>query len=357
MANVLFDRDSLRVVDTNREKLPYEVEVRDVETESLTKQVDYLVKVDKKDEEGNQLYLLPQLDIEVPVEITKTIETTEVTDRPIIITVKEKRPLLDSNGKQITYERTISGETTEVTDEPVMVFDEATGEQVQKTNEEGKKLYIGQVPTGEIVECTYIHTEELQKTNELDQKLYYSTVTEVVPGEFIYEPQEPLEILEDNYEWHDGLERAALHLTRTRTAKFEDEYSLFTYRDVVAHKELSMTEGTLYTAAALHEQMGGLFSTELSSFKADLGFDFISLPPHGEARTIKLPLPKVSAFVGVRVDSSNPVKVEVGRTASNLISVDRDSEVLLDSETEDVYVRFTNTSDKRVDIHSFALLV
>jgi hypothetical protein len=90
---------------------------------------------------------------------------------------------------------------------------------------------------------------------------------------------------------------------------------------------------------------------------ADLGLGFISLPSGGEVRTIKLSLPHSSKVVGFKMESSGPVDVSIGDMVSTLTPLNEFNEVSFDAEVSEVYVLLKNTTDKRIDISSFALLV
>lgn len=397
MTNVLFNRETLKVTGMGREPLPFEIEIKNVDVTNLKKEIKYKEVVDKKLvetlEDGikieKQLYLLPQEDKEIVTQITKKIETTESVDEdgnplePVMIQVKKQVPLLDSNGNQIEYIPTALMETTDTVDfygnptEPVMVqveeVDESTGEvtivEKQKTDENGNLVYFGLVATSDKpVKCFATELVEEQKKDKDENLLYYKEVVEEVVG---YEKQLPLEITEDDERWpveldEKGnemkvkLEKATEEVEKTKTISFEEDMTQFNYDDVVKHKESQLIKGTFYSKAKLFEKMDeSLFSTNISSFNADLGFDMISLPVDGEVRTVKLKLPKASSVIGVKLETNieNGVEVKVGATANDLQLVDRNMERMFENEVSEVYVSFKNITDKRIDIYSFALLV
>ena len=60
VSTVIFDRETLKVTGVDREKFPYEVEIRNVDVEGLTKVVQRPAKREKVNEEGKPVYLLPQ---------------------------------------------------------------------------------------------------------------------------------------------------------------------------------------------------------------------------------------------------------------------------------------------------------
>lgn len=316
MTNVLFNRETFRVTGVGRTPLPFEVEIKNVDVSNLTKEVIYIEKVDKLNEEGKPLYLLPQEPLIEEIGEERLIETTEDTGNPVMVKVIKKVPLLDENKKQVTY---------------------------QTEAEETINCYI----TGEVEE---------QKRNEYGQPLFYGK--EIVIVEKVTE-QSPIEITEDDERFCEGLEKVQIEVEKTKTVKFEEDMSAFTYDDIVKEKEKQLLKGTFYTACKLFEQMDEtIFSTNINGFYADLGFDFLSLPNGGEVRTIKLELPNEADIVGVKFEASaDGVEVSIGNTTSNLIPIDRNNEVIFDKPVTDVYVKFENPTDRRIDIYSFALLV
>lgn len=397
MTNVLFNRETLRVTGVGREPLPFEVEIKNVDVTDLKKEVKYTELVNKTKietlEDGTkvekQLYLLPQEDKKIITQITKKIETTESTDEhghplePVMIQVKKQVPMLDSNGEQVEYIPTALIETTETVDfygnptEPVMIqveeIDESTGEvtvvEKQKTDENGNLIYFGLVATSnKPIKCFTTELIEEQKKDKDGNLLYYKEIVEEIVN---YEKQPPLEITEDDERWpveldEKGnemkvkLEKATEEVEKTKIVNFEEDMSQFNYDDVVLHKEKQLIKGTFYSKAKLFERMDeSLFSTNLSSFNADLGFDMLSLPVGGEVRTIKLSLPKASSVVGVKLETNieNGVEVKVGATANDLQLVDRNMERIFENEVSEVYISFKNITDKRIDIYSFTLLV
>lgn len=355
MTNVLFDRETLRVTGTGREPLPFEVEIKNVDVSNLTKEVTYTEKMDKLNEEGKPLYLLPQEPIVEEIEEERLIETTKDTGNPVMIKVIKQIPLLDENGEQVKYEKMTIGEVTEDTGEPVMIVDEETGELVQKTDENGNLLFYGEISTGEFIECYTTEEIEEQKKNEFGEPLFYDV--EIITTEKIV-PQPPIEITEDDERFVEGLEKAQIEVKKTKTSTFDEDMEAFTYDDIVKEKEKQLLKGTFYTACKLFEKMDeSIFSTNISGY-ADLGFDFLSLPSKGEVYTIKLELPNEANVVGIKFEASvDGLNVLIGNTTSNLIPINRNNEVIFDNPASEVYVKFKNSTDKRIDVYSFALLI
>lgn len=360
MAKILFDRDSLLWSGTDRDKLPYEVEILNVNVDALTKEIPVNVKREKYTEDGKAVYLVYQAPVEKEVVNTEIVETTEETPNPVTVIKMVQVPLLDENGTQVEYQPLRREMTTDVSDEPVMymVYDEENDVDVptQATNEEGELLFYNEIPSGPVIKCTIEEEQEVQKTDG-DGNLIYTK--EVTTTTIVLEEQELLEVTEDDELFVEGLPRAVEDAVQYRIATFENEPELFTYEDIVAHKEKQVTKGTFASKATLYETfLTDVFSDTLASFNADLGFDFISIPPGGEARTKKLTLPITGQFVTVKYESSEAgLKVSVGATVDDITPVDRNNERYFSQNETAVYVLFENPTDKRIDLNAFALLV
>lgn len=234
MLNVLFDRSTLKVVGTSRPALPFEVSIEDVICDDLTKVVEVSEEVVK-----TGFYLLPQEPLEDVKMETIVIETTEETDRPVMVTVYKQVPA------GFGYYKTKLGMTTEVTDSPVMsedIDDEGNIIEVHAMNTEDNLLYWGQVPTDEWVECFTTVEEEVQKT-ELRQPLFYKEVDEEV---ITLIDQPPLEILIDDERWTEDLQPATEVKMTTKVIRFDTDMSEFTYDEVLAHKEKQHADGSIF---------------------------------------------------------------------------------------------------------------
>jgi hypothetical protein len=326
MDTILFDRTSLLVSGVNRDKFPYEIEIKNVDVSSLTKQIPYKVEVDKTDEEGNLLYILPLEDRVIKETIEVQVETIAETEFPVMETVSKTVPLLDKNNKQVYYHPTVEDEN---------------GEMVEDTSQ---KIY-----------CSVGEEREQQKRNADGDLLYYMVEDRVDER---FEKQEPIEILDTDERFIDRLERAFTLETRYFTVSFSENPEKFSYSDIVKLKEEQLLNGTFFAKALLFEQMDEeLFSTSLASFNSDLGFDFISIPPGGEVRTEKIVLPNPASIIGLKVESSvEGLEIKVGDRASDLQALMKNERVF-SANVAEVYVSFKNPTDKRVDVHSFALLV
>jgi hypothetical protein len=341
MANILFDRQSLKVVGSNRSPLPFEVEVKNVEASELTKTITYNELKDMKDDSGRQLFVLPREPLVDEVGKHVQIETIENTGSPVLVEVLKQVPILDQNNHQVEYE------LTQIVVTPA-VIDEETGEVIEEEK-------VEQVGTGQFIKCFTIEVEEEQKRDESGLKLFYK---DEVVMETVVTPQEDLAVTEDDERYVEGLAKLYGLVEKTRIVSFISEPEQFDYSDICKAKELQITHDTFFAAATLFEEMDeSIFSTGLAGFNADLGFDFVSIPAGGEVRTIKLALPTGSNVVGIKTETSDDgLVISIGDTASNLTQV-VNNEVSFQSKVSEVYVKFENPTDKRIDVQSFALLV
>jgi hypothetical protein len=357
MANVVFNRESLEVVGLNRPALPFEVEIKNVDVAGLTKQYDYTEKVQKKDAEGNLLFLLPQDPIEVIGTQTVWVETTDITEYPVTVVETRKIELYDADNNPVKYQPTQLGKVTDVTDEPVMVavVNEETGEtqQVQETDENGNLLYWGQVPVGDPVQCYTTEQVEVQKVDVNGKKIYQKEVEQEVVTQ---EPQPDLEITNQDERYVEDLEKALVDEAKTRMVSFDSESNLFTYDEIVAHKQTQLTKGTFFDKAVLFETMeGNLFD---SSVNADTGFDFISFAPGAEAVTNVITLPFEADTVHVTSETNMAgLEILIGTSIEDLQPINAMSERNFSTSATEVYVQFKNNAEQRIDLYSFALLV
>lgn len=325
MTNVLFDRQTLKVVGIGRDPQPFEVEIENVDPSALTKTIQVPVNVPKKDAAGKQLYLLPQDPLETDVQVTTAIESTNVTDKPVMIENVKKVPLLDADGKQIQYE--------------VTTFDEETQEQAG---------------TGVFLPCFTTETEQIQKTDADGNLLYFKDETTT---EKQSTPQDPLEITADDPQYTDSLEEATETQETAQIITFSDRPGDFTYQDIVAAKEAQILAGTLKGTCILFEEMdAATFDKSAAGFKADLGFKFISLPAGGQARTIAIPLPGAVQNIKVVTEATQPLTISIGADPGSLQPLSSTGDVELSAAATTIYIQFENPNATRTDLHSFALL-
>lgn len=341
MTNVLFNRETLRVTGMGREPLPFEVEIKNVDEKGLhklSKTIEYTEEVQKTDEDGNTLFYLPQDPIEVEVEKIVRVKKTEPSGEPVLIQVK--KPLLDENNRQVTYEIKTEKITPAVYDEEGNLI------------EEEKWEWVG---AGVFQKC-YILVEEQEKDKNGDI-LYWHVET---IREKILQEQPPIEITQSDPRWNEDLEKVMTTITKTKTITFDEAMQEFTYTDIVKFKEQHITKGTLFTDYVLFElfMSEDLFVTDIPSFKCDLGFDFFSLPPGGQVRVKKFELPKPTDFLGVKAETNTPgLTIKAAPTIAGLKTLDKNNEVVFSEPITETYIVFENNTDTRIDIYSFAVLV
>ncbi|AEO93679.1 gp421 [Bacillus phage G] len=371
MRNILVNRKNLKVTGSNRSPLPFEIEINNIDVTNLKKEVKYIELENKFIEETlesgevikKKLYLLPQENKDEPVSFARKIETTEITDKPVMVNIIKKNPALDDNGVQKKSEITHFGETTKITSEPVMIDIEIKKEdgtidirKIQKTDDNNNPLYYGEIGTGIFNNVFILETISEQKRNNNNEPLYYKETRKDI---VIKKQQKSLEITKDDPRWNEQLEEVKEKISKTKIVSFEENMEHFNLEDIVKHKEEQLINGTFYSRAILFEVMNKkIFSTNLSSYKADLGVGFISLPPNGEIRTVKLTLPLSEEIIGIKLESSDSgVEIKIGNTTNNMQLIDQNNECYFETAVSEVYVNFKNTSNKRININSFALLV
>jgi hypothetical protein len=332
--NLLFDRNSLHFVGQGRESLPFEVEVKDVEVKSLSKQVSYREAVDVFDEEGKALYFLPQAPlVEKKYEVTK-IETIEKTSEPVIHMETKKVPLLGEDGKQVSYEVIETLVTPAVLDEEGNVIEE------EKTEE---------VPTGRFILCYTTEEVESQKEDSEGRKLFYKTVEEEVE---VTTPQETLIIDETDERFVEGLERVTNEVENTKTVTFEESPQEFTYEDIIQYKYLN-----LVNESQLDELIVEVFTNESSidlsyeNHSGNTGFGFVNLPPSGKVKTVSYPLSSPQkVFNLLEFDGDEGIEIRYG---NRLIT--KESPLVLTSPVDKISFILTNKADTPKDVRSFAV--
>lgn len=130
----------------------------------------------------------------------------------------------------------------------------------------------------------------------------------------------------------------------------------FTYEEIIEAKKKYIQADSLNTVLFYNEEVDeNILSTNLSNFSADLGLGFITLHPKGQVRTNKIQLPTAVKNLEVYAEIQDGIKVEVGVTASDFVQA-INGLVSFPEPVKEVYVRFTNTVDKRRQVSAFGLL-
>lgn len=340
MTNVLFNRESLRVTGVGRDPLPFEVEIKNINEEELrklTKIIEYIEMIQKKDEDGYPLYFLPQDPIEIEVTKEVRVKKTEVSDEPVMLKVIEKVPVLDEDGNQVTYEVTQTITTPAVYDEEGNLI------------EEGKTEVVG---TGVFLPCFTTEEREHQETDEEGNPLYWHTEEQTVTE---IQEQPSLEITSFDSRFTDTLKPVLIPVTKQKTVNFNENMNEFTFDDICKFKESLLIKETFFTKAILYENPEQVID---SNSAADMGFGMISIPPEKEIITMAIQLPNATDLIGVYFEASdNGLDVEVGKSTSEFKLINQRNEVHFDEMVSEVYIRFKNTTDKRIDLYSFGLLV
>jgi hypothetical protein len=330
--NILFDRNTLKVVGQGRTALAYEIEIKDVDTTGLQKPVSFTGTVDKIDVEGNALYLLPQEDVEHFDEVPIRTKVTENTGEPVMVPKVEQVPILNEDSTQKEYEVTRTVEIMKtVTDEEGNTSEVGTGEYIQE-------------PTGQWLKCFVIETSEVQDTDSAGQLLFWKGDVGLVSR---MEPQAPLEITAADPDYIEGLEAATKELPKERTAKYADEPEIFTVKDVVAHMAVVLANASS-KAHLIYDEF--ITSEDVVGGNADTGVKIVSIPAGGtavmSAETLAV---SASEFEVMRFIASEGIELSInGVAAVNGI-------VTLPSAATEVTVTLTNTADSRRDAESYAI--
>lgn len=353
MNRLLFDKKTRQVTGIDRAPRAFEGIIEGVDAQALTKQVTDTRRVPKQvadtgsvpkaGAESRALYLLPQEPLEVTQDRFEDIQTTEVTDRPVMRTVARKLPLLDADGNQVRYE---------VFEEQVTPAEyDHTGKTPVLLTAEVREM----VPTGVFRDCYVVEEEEVHSTDAEGNPLYLKTRNRPLT---VQVEQAPLEITEADERFSDELERASEEESFTRTVRYQDEPGAFTFEDALRHKEAHLVDGTLYASGTHFEGFTeDLFATHLQDAGADIGFEAFVLPPGKAVRTAKLDLPQASTNVHIRTEPPSALVIEAGAAADDLRPANARNEVAFDAPAESVYVSFRNGSERPIGVRAFSLLI
>lgn len=337
MENVIFDRGTLKVVGVNRPPLPFEVAIDRVSIQpNAVKSVDYTDFEQKTDEDGNGLYLLPKepVEVEVTVGVERT-KSTEPSEAPVMVPVQ--KPLLDEEGNHMEYEVIYTSVTPAEYDEEGELIKEETSEEVNSGV--FHKLYV---------------TVEEQEEDDEGNPLYWHS--KEVKGT-AFEARGDAEITKDDERFHEGLEAAMVEVVKSRMVTFEEEMSAFGYEDIAKIKEAGLPTGTFYDRALLYEDPSTAIDASKVS-QVDTGFGVVRIPPGGAAVTKGIQLSDAVQRVSVYTEESamQGLTIEVGDSPTTLLAANQSNEVKLPTEASEVFVKFTNPTDKAIELHAFAVL-
>ena len=193
---------------------------------------------------------------------------------------------------------------------------------------------------------------KVQKRNENGEPLYMDNMVVDEGGNLVsYE--------EVTYAEKDGqaLYPVLVDATLPKTYTFEENPVVFTYEEVVNAKKAALEANELTRLAYYSEDLDASeFSITLDSHDANMGRGFIVLNEFGTVRTKKINLGESVDRVEVYVEASEDVLVEIGTSATNFFPVEK-GVANFPAPASEVYVRFTNTVDRKREIHAFGLLI
>jgi len=204
---------------------------------------------------------------------------------------------------------------------------------------------------------TVVPGMKVQKRNENGKPLYIDNVEVDEDGNLLsYE-----EVTYSTRDMGDGnvveLYPALIDATVTKAYTFEENPFVFTYEEVVEAKKRSLEANELTHLAYYSEGLDASeFSITLDSHNANMGRGFIVLNEFGTVRTKKINLGESVDRVEVYVEASEDVLVEIGTSATNFFPVEK-GVANFPAPASEVYVRFTNTVDRKREIHAFGLLI
>ncbi|WP_026678226.1 hypothetical protein [Fictibacillus gelatini] len=216
----------------------------------------------------------------------------------------------------------------------------------QKTNAQGLPLYKDNVTVDEFGRETYDEVTEAHKAVAFEE----IANTYVIDGKEVDVPaQVPTE-------WVD-LEPVMIDNVVNQTVSFQDDPYAFTYEEVLEAKKASIQANNLRQLVYYDEDFNlESFSTNLASFAANMGDGILAIHPGGQVRNEKIPLGTPAKTIQLYLESAPNIKVEVGATVTSFVEF-KDGIAQLSTAADQVYVRFTNTSDKFRDVYAFGILI
>lgn len=312
MKTLYFNRNTLMGEPQNFMSLAIQVD----DDFSLTKDVQVLKEhKQKEDSEGNKIYLKDVYKEEVEEVLNYYDETLEVTEKPLMETVQKT----NDSGDKLYLETIIDEETEEELDtfETTKAFDEKGNRnepimiEQQKVTANGKPIYLKPVMK-EVVHKIFDHVEETteQTDNPVLEPVYITEVKDV----------------------------------------FKD-LEHFSINDVLYAKLEGMVEDSDYDSIC-----AGLFLSEdeidLEKSFANTGVGILQLPPSGYVTTKSIELTgKAKSFTFINLDPL-PEGISVYVNTKKVV----DNKVELASPVGSIKIKFSNTTDKFIDIKSYCII-
>lgn len=349
MSNIVFNKKTLMWSGTNRASLPFELQINNVMyLDKLEKNITMDGVRDKIDSEGRAVYLLPKEPELKTHTLVEYIETTKVTDKPVIIKINKQIPVLDESGNPLTYRKTYNAKVTEFTDNPVIVDGE------QEKDDENNPLFWKSIPYGSEIPIYTVKEVKTQKQNNNGELLYLTPIIKTIKEkeEFPY-----IEITRDDPRFNNSLTRAIENYKYEQKVSFTTHPELFNYDDVVTHKEKYISEGTFYEKGKLYETMDGIFETSPELSNANFAFDFITLQPGGYVTTLPLDIYEASQIVLLTTESSGNLTYLMGSDKDSLQPLTPLNEGIFNKATSKVVIKFMNNTKQSIDLYSFGLIV
>ena len=308
MKTLYFNRQTL----LGESKTPISLDIQVADNFNLSKQVDELDKIVQKEENGQKIFLKDVYNYSYEDVITGYDETIEVTDTPCMITVQE----VDEEGNKL-YTENIYDDLGEVVD--TMTTTKAvneTGEEnapilkeVQKTSDNGNLIYLK--PIIETIEHKeFSHLEEVTEDTGVPCMI---EVFKKVTKELISSPE-------------------CFHINEVLESVYLDTVDNSSYDYIVA--DMFLDENDL----------------DLEKSFANTGVGILQLPPKGYAVTKPIQLEQASNLFKViaEVPSGISIYVNTKKVVDGVAS--------LTNATSKITLKFTNTTDKYLDVKSYTIL-
>lgn len=311
MQTFYFNRQTL----LGEPKTPISLEVITEDSFNMSKEVDEVDKiVQKEDEDGNLVYLKEVYNITTEEKVVGYDETLNETELPCMVSVQET----DEEGNKLYTENIYDDEgeviDTMTTTKPI----NETGElntpimkEVQKTSDTGNLIYLK--PIINVIEHKeFDHYEEtLEETENPCMVEVYKKVTK----ELIYNPE------------------------------------CFTIDEVLNEVYLNALNKTQYDYVVadifLNEE-----DLDLEKSFANTGVGVLQLPPKGYAVTKPIMLEQPSNTFKVANIDAIPEGISMYINTKKVVN----GEVTLANTTSKLTIKFSNTTDKYLDIKSYTIL-
>lgn len=311
MKTLYFNRQTL----LGESKTPISLQVLVPQNFTLTKDVDELDKiVQKENENGEKIYLKEVFNITTEEVIKGYDETLTETDKPCMETVHDT----DSDGNKLYTEN--------IYDEEGKVVDTMTT--TKSHNEDGE-------------ENTPI-TKEVQKVSNNGNLIYLKPIIEIIEHKEFDHFEEVVEETETP---------CMVEVFKKVSKEVNANPEAFTITEVLSEVYLNLVDNSQYDYV-----VADIFLNEddldLEKSYANTGVGILQLPPNGYAvtKTIRLQHPSKT----FKVIDLEPLPEGISMYINTKKVVN--GEVTLTNSTSKLVIKFTNTTDKYLDIKSYTIL-